>query len=225
MDIVADSAFTLSPVSKHCAINELRNNKIQYDSAPCLVGMTTVRWPFPESNNSHQMYGKYITALASLIDYIVESRNAMVIIFPQVIGPKPASDDRITAKEIYNKVINKNQVKILLKDFSPQMLKGLISLTDLFIGSRMHSNIFALSSFVPTLAIKYLPKTTGIMKMVNLDDYICDIENLDVEQLKRKFDSLWQNKSKVKHDLQQVMTNVFSSVEQGMLLIKQTFQA
>lgn len=59
-----------------------------------------------------------------------------------------------------------------------------------FIGTRMHSNIFALSSGIKTLAISYEPKTEGIMKDLGLSEYVIKIENVNSRILNEKFNKL-----------------------------------
>ena len=59
---------------------------------------------------------------------------------------------------------------------------GIWSRCDMFIGTRMHSNIFALAGGVPTIAISYLHKTTGIMEDLGLSDWVIAIEEFTSER-------------------------------------------
>ena len=43
----------------------------------------------------------------------------------------------------------------------------------------MHSNIFALSGGVPTIAVSYLHKTEGIMQGLGLEDWIIPIDRYE----------------------------------------------
>ena len=59
----------------------------------------------------------------------------------------------------------------------------MIGLVDLFVGTRMHSNIFALSQHVPCVAIAYEVKTNGIMRMFDLSDHVINIEDITALRL------------------------------------------
>ena len=66
---------------------------------------------------------------------------------------------------------------------------------DVFLGTRMHSNIFALSGRVPVIAIGYLHKTQGIAAQVGIEDWVIDIQDIEAAGLISKFDQLWNVKS------------------------------
>ena len=72
-------------------------------------------------------------------------------------------------------------------------IKGLIGTFDFFIGTRMHSNIFATSMYIPTVAIAYEKKTNGIMKMLNLKEYIVEMDDITPETLTKKIEELINN--------------------------------
>ncbi len=60
----------------------------------------------------------------------------------------------------------------------PQSMLAVLREMDVFVGTRMHSNILALLAGVPTVAIGYQYKTAGIMQMLGLDSYVFDITDL-----------------------------------------------
>lgn len=79
----------------------------------------------------------------------------MFIFIPQVIVDY-ASDVDI-AKEIKQELKNKYQSSFIIRedDWTPVQIKNVIGQLDFFVGTRMHSNIFATSMKIPTLAIAY----------------------------------------------------------------------
>nr|CRH06549.1 Protein of unknown function [Candidatus Magnetococcus massalia] len=111
------------------------------------------------------------------------------LFFPQVIYAEGADDDRMVSRRIYGllDLEVKSRVTLLEDDLDPRQLRKQIGEMDLFIGTRMHSNIFALSEGVKTLAIAYEPKTTGIMSGLHLQRYVCAMEELDLAWLKESY--------------------------------------
>lgn len=137
------------------------------------IAVTIINWQFPDSNDSSKSRNHYFSEWVKIINHLTEKLNYKIIIIPQVIGPG-VNDDRISWKFIGGSV-NKNKVQFVNEDLSPQEIKNLLSQCKILIGTRMHSNIFALSQKVPVIAIAYLPKTIGIMNDLNLQDLSIDM--------------------------------------------------
>ncbi|MNN85513.1 colanic acid biosynthesis protein [compost metagenome] len=97
-----------------------------------------------------------------MISHISTNYNASIYIMPQVIGPGP-DNDLLISREVFQEVRNIDSVHLVDHDLTPEELKYLYSKMDLFVGTRMHSNIFALSEHVPCVAISYDLKPDGIM--------------------------------------------------------------
>jgi colanic acid/amylovoran biosynthesis protein len=62
---------------------------------------------------------------------------------------------------------------------------------DFFVATRLHSAIFAMSVGVPVLCIGYLPKSEGVLKMMNLTEYALSIDQVDPTRLMTLFDKAW----------------------------------
>ena len=65
----------------------------------------------------------------------------------------------------------------------------------------MHSNIFATSMSIPTVAIAYEKKTNGIMETVGLEDYIVEIDTITSESLIYKIDKCIENENELRNKL------------------------
>ncbi len=129
---------------------------------------------------------KYENELAKFIKFFLEKKKEAVFYFmPQVIYSDRQDNDLVVAKRIYSIIGKQFQDRCFCLDidFSPQDLKATIGDCNLFIGTRMHSNIFALSNFVKTIAIAYEYKTTGIMEMLGLQNYTTTAEELNANFL------------------------------------------
>jgi colanic acid/amylovoran biosynthesis protein len=196
--VTADSAFLLQPISSKNARNLMFEDGV-YLCNRNLIGLTVRRWFFLEENI--EKFNEYKKIMAKVIDYLVDKLNSTVIFFPQVIVPHEEENDTTVAKEIFRLVKNKDNFKILTKDYSPEELMGMIGQMDLFIGTRMHSNIFAVSMSVPTIAIGYRHKTRGIMEMLGLEKYVCEINSIEYDDIISKIDDAWMNKEIIKDHL------------------------
>lgn len=155
---------------------------------------------------SHKMateyvsYSKYIELMAKITDYIIDELHAIVIFIPHVTGPKK-DDDRIVADDIYKIVNNKDQVRLIRNDYTPQEMKGIIGKCDLFIGARMHACIGALSMGIPTINISYHHKSNDIMAMFGYEKNILSSQDLNLGNLIPLIDETWLYKKEVKMQL------------------------
>ena len=120
----------------------------------------------------------YINSVKDFMVKELKKRLCVFVFIPQVTVS--TGDDTVIAEEIKNRLPEKYQNKFIIKrdDWSPSEIKSLIANMDYFVGTRMHSNIFATSMCVPTTAIAYEKKTNGIMETVGLENYIIEIDDI-----------------------------------------------
>ncbi|WP_110927019.1 polysaccharide pyruvyl transferase family protein [Bacillus massiliglaciei] len=216
--IVGDSAFVMGynqEVAKENELIEINNNQLN-------VGITVRQWVFPGKENTKYFYEKYIKSVAETIELLINKYDANVYLVPQVTGPTPIEDDRISNNHILEKLSNniKEKVNTLKKDYSPQELKTIYSKFDIFIGTRMHSNIFSLSSQVPTVAISYEPKTTGIMQSLGLSEFVVEINDITPEELKSKTVKCIENHTNYKNSLSNIIPKIVEEAEKPALIAR-----
>lgn len=177
----ADIAFNLT--SKQCDVL----NNYAFDNSNNNIGITLRKWldTISQSHFENQI-------LDFIISSIVDNDRTHFFLMPQVVFENVDDNDVVVYQAIYNKLPDKYKmnVHIINIDLHPSELKYLISKMSYFIGTRMHSNIFALSSNIKTIAIAYESKTTGIMDMLGLVDYTIAMKELTSAILKNKFRQL-----------------------------------
>jgi len=195
--LTADPAFLLQLPSNDEVDNVLHEEGIDTNSP--LVGMCISS----ETAKYHFLYGeqRFAELFANLIDSLVAKYDVQVVLIPFSVWKGHGGDDRIISGRVMDFVKNKKKVYIIKGDYSPMTLKGIISRCDIFIGSRGHSCILALSSCIPTVAIGHNPKYHGIMKMLNQEHYVCNVEELTYDKLFALVCDLWNNKEKIMQDL------------------------
>lgn len=192
-----DIAFAFRGVSPHVAKQWLREKGLDFTDDPPLIGLTIIDWRANNPNFLRQE--EYELAFTSVIRYFLDKMNGRAIIFPQSIGPNISSDDRIPARRVVARLADKRgSILQIEQQISPDLIKSLYGCMDILIGTRMHSNIFALSSGVPVIAVGYLHKTRGIFSMIGMDRWVIDIQNITQQSLLEKFVELWEERMIVK---------------------------
>lgn len=174
------------------------------------VGMTVRRW-----FRDHERQRAYERTVAIFVDWLVEQRGATVVFLPQVTFTEGRDDDRTIARRVAADTACRAHVRLVEVELAAGELKWLCGRMDVLVGTRMHSNIFALSARVPTVAIAYQPKTAGIMAELGLDEWVVPIEALDVGELQRKFDAVVGRQAEIRDHLAAVMPRVTASALDG----------
>lgn len=188
------------------------------ENSNMLIGITVRNWSFPNVVDEEKARENYIKQMKQFIEYYIKNENATFLFIPQVIVSY-ASDTDI-AIEIKNRIKEELQSKFIIRndDWSPLEIKTLIGKLDYFVGTRMHSNIFATSMYVPTLAIAYEKKTNGIMETVGQKKYVEEIDTIDSESMKNKFNEIIKNKIQIKEELitarKRIKKDIFEKTEE-----------
>lgn len=219
IELTADEAFLLEGPYRKVGREHL--NSMRVPNGLPLVGFTVVNWYFPSANNPAQCKDGYLQTIAQLIDYINSRYGAIVVVFPFVLrgGYGHAQDDEEVTERVHRLVGNRDMVYIC-RQTDPSIVKSIQSEMEVFVGSRMHSNIFALSSLVPALAISYLPKTNGMMSLLGLSDFVLDINSLQLTDLQALFDRLWKDRTEIRARLTKIIPEVRAKARQNARMTK-----
>ncbi len=204
----ADLAFLMDPVAPARAKEILRDEGIRIENPTVGISASRLISTYLPSNSRKEAYRRYIEFMAKITDYLVDNLHATVIFIPHVIGPGKKYDDRIVSEDIFELVQNKQHVKLIRGDYSPQELKGIIGLCQLFIGARMHAVISAISMHVPSLALSYLYKTEGILRIAGQEKWICNIKELNYNDVTVKIEVLWSSRNQIREDLKNKMKTI-----------------
>lgn len=177
----SDIAFNLSPketslLSKYSFEKDNRN-----------IGITVKKC----LGTSEQVeYEKILSEF--IVTCVKEDSSTRFYFIPQVINKIYGDDDLEVARKVYGNlpIGVRSNVQIIADDMHPGEIKYIISQMKYFVGTRMHSNIFALASGVRTLALSYDLKTDGIMQMAGLSDYVISVAAVTSDRLKALFSAL-----------------------------------
>ena len=214
--LITDMAFMLENKEQEFAfVSELRK---EFD---IVFGLTVREWHFPNVENKEKAKINYIESIKEMIINYAETKNAAFVFIPQVIFE--GDDDSIIAEQIRNELPEKYKKYFIINktDWSPIEIKSLINNFDMFIGTRMHSNIFATSMAVPTVAIAYEKKTNGIMETVGLDDYIVEIDTITKEELIEKIDKCYENRESIHLNLVKRIVEIRNNIISKSKFIKE----
>ncbi len=206
----SDAAFLLKGKQSSFNIKKAKNS--------LLIGVTVRNW-----FNSKTKMDKYLDVVAKEIDYLIDTHGATIISMPQVIAANYSDDDRQVASDLWHRVKNQDKFTMVTEDFDPVELIAIYSKMDIFIGTRMHSNIFALINHVPVMAIQYEHKTAGIMKKLGLSDCVLDINNIRYEDLRDKVDRIIEKRHEYRNHIKEKIVEQIQLSRSAIELIREDY--
>jgi polysaccharide pyruvyl transferase WcaK-like protein len=167
---------------------------------------------------------RFLNVAARLADTLVERINARIVVLPVW-----QTADRPISLSFFERVRHKQQVHLVADQYSPLELVAAIRNMDAFIGTRLHSLLFAAISGTPFIALAYSPKVKALMNQLGYSvrsvDLSTPIDGLESQEL---VDSLADNimhmineREEIDRDLQRrttalaarSMTNVFHGID------------
>ena len=219
--LLPDMAFAFQSAGSEQAQDLLA--RLSVASGRPRLGVTVINWgeQFP-GFNQQQEYEQ--TMAASLRSFLHQHPDGRVIFFPQCWGPSANEDDRIPARRIADQLTDfGTAVTVVDSPLAPDLLSAAFGQMDLFVGTRMHSNIFALSHLVPVIAVGYLHKHRGIAELVGIPEWVCDIRQLDADRLTTRLEALWEQREALEAHLQTVIPVLKAQARQAGQLIAQDY--
>lgn len=184
------------------------------------VGMTLLDWH--GHGNASFDQDSYEQAMLALINHMTRNK-IQVILFIQVSGPTRIEDDRRVTQAVMNQVDHPELVFLLDKNDIEEYLAAYRHI-DLFIGTRLHSAIFALVWYIPVLVIGYLQKSAGIMELTNSYDYHIPIENVTAQQLIERFELLYQARATLAEQLTQTIPGIHEEAQMTIQRVQKNWE-
>jgi colanic acid/amylovoran biosynthesis protein len=147
------------------------------------IGMTVLDWSWAIAGGDGAAYTRYLHTLAESLAAVARIRDITVHLFSQTDVSTEKSDHQVAAE--LSLLLQEQGLPCIVHDpgNTASGLCRLYAQMDLFIGSRMHSCIFAVTQAVPVVALAYQPKTRGVLSWVSDDLAVLPINTFTAEEL------------------------------------------
>jgi colanic acid/amylovoran biosynthesis protein len=183
-----------------------------------LVGMTARQWKEPVLQEAQE------AALAQLIDHIQAQDGRSVVLIPMVVSPLAGEDDRETHRRIASRCVGRQPI-VIEEQLGHHEAKDLTSALDFMIGMRFHSVIFSLTNLVPSIAIEYHHKASGIMADLELDTWVVQFDELEGTHMIKLFEQLQTEEAEYRQHLHRVIPQFIAEADGVKNVFKSTYEA
>lgn len=187
-----DLAFAL-PRRRPSKVSMCSPDWLTDERATPVLGFNVSGLVFLGGEQASQKFGfrfDYRDLVVGFLERVIAESAARVLLVPHVLASLDHFEsDPKACLEVMSQLRAGDRVRVVQAEYSASEMKWLIGQTDMFVGTRMHSTIAALSSGVPTAAIAYSQKTRGVFETCGQGDRVADPRNADLEDC---LDLLWQ---------------------------------
>ena len=182
-----------------------------------VVGITVRSWLPGAAQHDYER------GMAEFIARVSRRSDLRVAVIAQVTSTEQNDDDRVVGRRIQDLLGTRSNVVFLDQRFTHHEIKSIFANLTYLIGTRFHSIIFALTGGVPALAIEYEHKTTGIMRDLELEDWVLPIEDVTANRLTVLFDQLMLDRAAYIQKLDRVLPAYIAKAGESCGLIERAY--
>lgn len=171
----------------------------------------------PQKAASHYRFkADYRRAIVDLATWLLEKTDHKVVLVPHVMQPFGSYEsDAEACADVLRALPDGygDRVAVSPLELDQCQAKWLISKTDWFCGTRMHSTIASLSTGVPTASIVYSDKAHGVFASCKQEDHALDPRDLDTDVLVDLLTKSFHAREAIRASLATVLPEVRASAE------------
>ncbi len=215
-----DLAFGLEPIEPW-SIPPTLADWLTHRTRP-LIGFNISGLIYNDPHGMIHRYGfkaDYRQAVIQLLRLFLTQTDCNILLIPHVLTADHCIESDKDANLAVLTALGRDaswRILPLHGGYGPAEAKWIISHTDWFCGTRMHSTIAALSSAVPTAAISYSIKTAGVFESCNLGHAVANPCILQTPDVVEHLWNSWLHRTTDAQTLADALPSVFRQADQQM---------
>lgn len=153
-----------------------------------LVGLNVSRLLYEGGYNRANMFGlreSFADLSYRIAAHVVSTLDASVLLIPHVCGSKESDEDETYLCVAMQRDLASRGVEVsyIAHPLDHREIKSVIGACDLFVGSRMHACIAAVSQGVPAVCLAYSGKFAGVMHPLGASATVIDLKHASSEDV------------------------------------------
>lgn len=153
-----------------------------------LIGLNVSGLLYNGGFTRQNMFGlrlDYREFVRRLVEQLLGDARNRVLLVPHTFAAEGrVESDPDACRQLKNQLATSlhNRVHLVTTAYDQHQIKGVIGLCDVFIGSRMHACIAALSQAIPTIGVAYSGKFSGVFDTAGAADWVIDGRTTALEE-------------------------------------------
>ncbi len=226
-----DMAFNLRAVDPGEKLGSEIREWVREKSNGPLIGLNVSGLIALQSDQARRRFGfraNYLDALVGLIQAAMQQPHLRLLLIPHVMSPLGSFEsDAEACLRVLDKLSPSltSRISVAPTNLDECEVKWLISKTEWFCGTRMHSTIAALSSGVPTAAIAYSDKTLGVFQSCGVQNQVIDPRQLETQAVVERLIESFESRAQTRQVLSTTIEGVKARAAEQFRRITDTLQA
>ena len=165
--------------------------------------------------NMFGLKSDYKETVHHLIDHFLQMDNTHVLLVPHVLGEADNREsDTSACREIYQRAQagRRDHLHVIDNNYDHHEIKAIIGKCDMFLGSRMHACIAALSQSVPAIGLAYSKKFIGVFETIGMEEWVVDLRQCDEKEILDSAGWAFDHRSEYRAKLQATMPSVKTTI-------------
>jgi polysaccharide pyruvyl transferase WcaK-like protein len=161
---------------------------------------------------------RYEDLIAEFAQKLLDRGERILLLPHTYVEGAATKDDTKFSRGVFGRLHPKKAEDLALidQDLSPGQLKAIIARAELFVGSRYHALLAALSMGVPSVAIGWNYKYDGLFSLFQHEKYAIPLENLSLSLISDLFEDLRTNQNEIRQRIQKRLPEVLKKVHESV---------
>lgn len=154
--------------------------------------------------NMFGLKADYADLVGRIVESLLRRHEGEIVLVPHVFGEHNAESDEAACRRMYQRLRGlpgAERVHLPPLPYDQREVKVLIGRCELFVGSRMHACIAALSQGVPAVGIAYSRKFAGVMETLGMESLVIDLRTETPDAVVRMIDDVYDSRRSVRSAL------------------------
>jgi len=215
-----DMAFEVEPIAP--ASVQIDGLNGSGPDAPPLVGLNVSGLLLAGGYTRTNMFGlkvHYRKLVESVVEFLIEVKNARVLLIPHVYGSvNDLESDNQACEAIFDALAKKypDRLGVVKGTYRYFEVKHIIGRCDVFVGARMHACIGAMAQSVPTVLIAYSDKFAGMLNTIGCGNVVVDPRRMDLAAMLQAVGHVFEQRDEIRAELERKMPGVKRAIRQTL---------
>ena len=231
---LACPAFLFEPEKEEKMLSIYKQNELD-DSSVQKIGFIVCGWNLKEGPYDKKIVkDEELLDFVKAIEFLLQKDNVKIFLMSHSNGFELPPNFKLIqgrdfpyAKQIFEilekrKIADMHKVKLIDGVYNPAETKAIIRKFDMLVSGRIHAAVAALSQNIPTVIFDYghepkAHKLRGFARVAQVEEYLTD--PTDFNGMIETVDKCWENRSKIKQNLEQRIPEVKKDAQRNFDLL------
>lgn len=160
---------------------------------------------------------RYETLMTDFIRWLLNQGHRIALIPHAHVPYVPADDDYALTQRVYEQIsAPQDRLYFVRDDLLAEEFKTVISRSALFVGSRYHTLVAALSTGVPSLSIGWNHKYDGLLGLFGMETFSTWADRVTLDTLCERFEDLLSNRTQYSTAINNQLPHLKQQVEESI---------